>query len=121
LGRTAEAAEYLEAWATRPGADLQAVRRFRVRVSRAAGRLDEMERALAELRVAAPDDPGQAVYGIVQRALAGEEDAAKVALEDYLFRFGGSAANLKMAATPLAESGRRTLFDGDFRKERFRY
>ncbi len=111
LGRTAEAAEYLEAWGTRPGADLQAVRRFRVRDSRAAGRLDEMERALAELRVAAPDDPGQAVYGIVQRALAGREDAAKVALEDYLFRFGGSAANLKMAATPLAEMGNRLLFD----------
>ncbi len=111
LGRTAEAAEYLETWGTRPGADLQAVRRFRVRVSRAAGRLDEMERALVEMRAAAPADPGQAVYGIVQRTLAGREDAAKVALEDYLFRFGGSAANLKMAATPLAEIGSRTLFD----------
>ena len=111
LGRTAEAAEYLETWSKRPGADVQTARRLLVRVSREAGRMDEMERALEEMRAQAPADPRPAVYGIVQRALAGREDAARAALEDFLFRFGGSVANLQMAATPLAEIGHRLLFE----------
>lgn len=111
LGRASEAADFLETWQKRPGADLRAVQRLQVRVFRDAKRVDDMERALEELRALSPDDPRQAVYGVVQRALAGREAAAGAALDDFLFRFGGSAGNLQMAAEPLAEIGNRTLFE----------
>lgn len=111
LGRAAEAVDELARWERRPGADRQTVRRLQVRALREAGRGDEMERALLDLRALAPADPRQAVYGIVQRALAGRDDAAGAALEDFLFRFGGAVENLRMAAEPLVEIGNRTLFE----------
>ncbi len=111
LGRAVEAADFLETWRNRPGADLNAVRRLQVRVGREAGRPEEMERALEEMRASAPADPRQAVYGVVQRAMAGREASAQAALTDYLFRFGGTAANLQLVAEPLAEIGQRALFE----------
>lgn len=111
LGRAAEAVDELARWERRPGADRGTVRRLQVRALREAGRGDEMERALADLRALAPADPRQAVYGIVQRALAGRDEAANAALGDFLFRFGGALENLRMAAEPLAEIGHRALFE----------
>jgi len=111
LGRTTEASEYLEAWSQRPGADFSAVRRLQVRVAREANQPVAMDRALEEMRTLAPSDPAQAVYGVVQRAMAGRDAAAKAALEDFLFRYGGTAANVQMAADPLAEVGQRELFE----------
>lgn len=111
LGRAGEAAAFLDTWRSRPGADLNAVRRLQVRVGREAGRPEEMERALEEMRASAPTDPRQAVYGVVQRAMAGREASAQAALTDYLFRFGGTVANLQLVAEPLAEIGQRALFE----------
>ncbi len=114
MGRAADAVKLLEDWGKQPGADVRTVRRLQVRAYREAGRLDEMERALGELRTMTPSDPRQSVYGIVQRALAGRDESARVAQEDFLFRFGGSPENLRMLAEPLAEIGNRALFERCF-------
>jgi hypothetical protein len=110
-GRRREALELLAAWESQGGADLRAVLRLRARAEREAGRLDAMEQALDQLRSLAREDPRSAVYGIVQRAMAGREVTAGIALADYLFRFGGSAENLQLLADPLAEIGRRELLE----------
>ncbi len=109
LGRTAEAAAFLNEWRSRPGADLALVRRLRVSVARQAGAFDEMEAALAEMRRAQPGDPSPLVYGITQQAMAGRETEAGAALEDYLFRFGGTEAHVRLVAEPLVELGRVRL------------
>ena len=70
-----------------------------------------MERALAELRRRSPGNPGPLVYAVVQQAMAGRDEAARAALTDYIFRFGGSAENLMLAATPLAEMAVRPLLE----------
>ena len=114
LSKFAEAQEYLNRWNQRPGADRSAVRRLEVRVAREAQQPALMDRALEEMRAEAPMDPVQAVYGVVQRAMAGRGAAANTALTDFLFRFGGTAANVLMAAEPLAEIGQRELFDRCF-------
>jgi hypothetical protein len=111
LGRAAEAVALLAEWQRLPGADARTVRRLQVRAYREAGRLDEMEQALGELRALTPSDPRQSVYGIIQRALAGRDEAARAAQEDFLFRFAGSAENLRMLAEPLVEIGNLGLFE----------
>lgn len=111
LGRPDEALARLAAWESRPGSDRRAVLRLRARAQREAGRLDAFERSLEQLKAIAPDDPRTAVYGIVQRAMAGRETAAGAALDDFLFRFGGSPDNLQLLADPLSEIGRRALLE----------
>ena len=111
LGRASEAAEYLETWSKRSGANLPAVYRLQVRVSREMKQFEAMDLALGKLRSWDPADPAQAVYGVVQRAMAGRDAAAKLALEDFLFRFGGTSPNLQLAADPLAEIGQRELLE----------
>jgi hypothetical protein len=106
-GGAAEAVALLAEWQRQPGADVRTVRRLQVRAYREAARLDEMEQALGELRALTPSDPRQSVYGIIQRALAGRDEAAGAAQEDFLFRFAGSAENLRMLAEPLVEIGNR--------------
>lgn len=105
LGRATDAVAFLAEWGARPGADRAAVTRLRVRALRDAKRFDEMEAAIRELRALSPADPAPAVYGVVQCAMAGREAAADAAFKDYLFRFGGTAANLVLLADPLAEIG----------------
>lgn len=105
LGRPDDAVAFLAEWGARPGVDAAAVTRLRVRALREAKRFDEMETAIRELRAMAPAEPAAAVYGIVQRVLAAREAEADAAFKDYLFRFGGAAANLKLLADPLAEVG----------------
>lgn len=111
LGRPEDALALLAEWRTRPGADLGTILRLEVRACREARHFDDMERALIELRERAPTDPRALSYGVVQRALAGHTAAAEAALEDYLFRFGGSAANLQLLAEPLAEIGELALLE----------
>jgi tetratricopeptide (TPR) repeat protein len=111
LGRTAEAAKFLAEWRGRPGTDAQQVLRLQVRTFREARQFDEMDRALAEFRAASPADPRTVVYSIVQSALAGRDEAAKKALDDYLFRFGGAKENLLLLAEPLAEVGSVPLLE----------
>ncbi len=103
LERATEALASIEEWRQHPGADLRTLARLRARVFRELERPEEMDSALAEWRAASPAEPGALAYAVVQRAMAKRADAAAAALEDYLFRFGGSQANLLLVAEPLAE------------------
>lgn len=111
LHRTDEARRLLEEWRQLPGVDRATVVRLSVRVFREAGQVDEMERALRELRELSPADPRALVYGVIQQALAGRDAAARAALGDFVFRFGGSAENLRLIAEPLAEIGNLPLLE----------
>ena len=111
LHRPGDALRLLAEWRARPGADQATVARLSVRAFREAGQFDEMEQALATMRAQAPTDPRVLVYGVVQQALASRDPQAKAALEDYLFRFGGSPQNLQLIAAPLAEIGNLPLLE----------
>ena len=110
-GRPDEALAALSEWKAQPRSDVRVVLRLRIRALREAKRFDEMDRAIEELRILSPADPRSAVYGVVQRAMAGRAAAASVALGDYLFRFGGTTQNLQMLGEPLAEIGQRGLLE----------
>ncbi len=103
LKRAAEAVTFLAEWHQRPGANLPTVSRLQVRALREAVQFEGMEAALAELRGLARADPATMVDAVVQQAMAGRLNQASAALDEYLFRFGGSAANLVLLAEPLAE------------------
>ena len=104
LGRAEEAARYLDHWdQVQPSAHLQIVR-LRVRALRETRRLKEMDAALEEFRQLSPDDPRSYVYGVVQRFLAGQTEAASAALDNYLLRFAGSPDNLAIAAGALVDA-----------------
>ena len=103
LGRAPDAETFLEEWGRQPGADVKLVRRLQVRVFREVKKFDEMERALAELRRLTPGEPGPFIYAVVQESMAGRAAEAGAALEDFLFRFGGTAENLATLAAPLGE------------------
>lgn len=111
LHRNEEAVKMLEQWRTRPGADLKLVIRLQVRAFREAKRLDDMERAIEELRQLTPTLPAPVVYGVVQRAMAGQVDAARRALDQYLARFGRSPADLQLVGDPLLEIGQLELVE----------
>jgi hypothetical protein len=111
LRRVADARAALSAWRVQPGADPRQVARLDARVSREAGELAAMEQALTELRRLSPEEPAAYVYGIVQRALAGQDAAAQAALADYLFRFGGFPSHLVLLAAPLAETSQLALLE----------
>lgn len=111
LNRAGEAVAFLEQGVARSGMEAQHVARLRVRALREAGRGEDMERAAAELRAMAPGDARMAVYAIVQCAMAGRDGAARKNFDDYLFRFGGEAANLTLLTEPLAEIGARTFLE----------
>ncbi|KAB2888667.1 MAG: hypothetical protein F9K35_20170, partial [Burkholderiaceae bacterium] len=104
LGRPSEAVEFLAAWRQRAGAADQ-VLRLQVRAFRETGQLAEMETALAGLRRLAPTEPAHYAYTIVQRAMAGQAEAAAAALDDYFLRFGANARSLQPVAQPLADVG----------------
>ena len=111
LGRNAEAAKFLAEWRALPGADVHQVLRLQVRVWREARQFDAMDRGLVELRALSPTDPRPLVYGVVQQAIAGRDDTAKAAFEEYFFHFGGSAQHLLLLAEPLAEIGQLALLE----------
>lgn len=120
LRRPAEALATIEAWSGLPGSDRLLPARLRVRTLRELGRAEEMGAAIDALFALAPTDPAALVFGVVQQLLAGQEAAAAAALEHYLFRFGGSASNLLLAAEPIAEVGHLVLLQRcvDAAKER---
>ncbi len=109
--RLDEALAALAEWGSRPGADVRAVARLRARTLREAGRFDEMEAALEQLRALSPSDPRSQVFGVVQRAMGGRELAALAAFDDFIFRFGGSTQNLQLLVEPLAEIGQVALVE----------
>ena len=103
LGRAGEALAFLAAWQTSPGVNRGQVLRLQVRALREARQFAEMDAAIKKLCALTPADPKSAVYGIVQRAMAHQDASAAIALEDYLFRFGGTRENLLLLVAPLAE------------------
>lgn len=110
LGRLPEAIDFLAAWRRQPGAGAQ-VLRLQVRAFREAGRLDEMEAALTELRALTPTDYTPYAYTIIQRAMAGKQAEAEAALSDYFLRFGANARSMQPLAQPLAEIGAVSLLE----------
>ena len=104
LSRPSEAVQFLTDWRQRVGATGQVVR-LQVRAYRENGQLAEMETALTELRRQTPTDPAPYAYGIIQRAMAGQNEKATAALDDYFLRFGANARSLQPVAQPLADIG----------------
>lgn len=114
LGRTSDALAVLDQWWAQPKRDQLVVLRLRVRALREARQFDALSAAIAEFRAAAPADPNAAAFGVVQQAMTGRETETDAAMQDFIFRFGGSARNLLLLAEPLAELGdlprlRRTI------------
>ncbi len=111
LRRGKDAMAFLDEWGIQPGADRQQIIRLKARASRESGEYEKLERLLAELRSLTPGDPRTAVYAIVQSAMAGRDESARVAMDDFFFRYGGVPANVTMLAEPLAEIGQRALLE----------
>jgi tetratricopeptide (TPR) repeat protein len=103
--RIDEAVTYSEAWSRRSPDNAQALR-IQARVYREAGRMADMNKVLNFLREQNPAEPRIRAYGIVQNLLAGEEQRGRELIEDYIFRFGGTPANLILLAEPLADAKR---------------
>ncbi len=101
--RIGEAVTFVEAWRERSPKEAQAMR-LQARVYREAERPADMNRVLDELRDQNPSDPRVRAYGIVQNLLAGEHAKGRELIDDYIFRFGGTPANLILLAEPLAEA-----------------
>ena len=75
-------------------------------VYRRAGRHDDMQACLDQLRKISPTNPAHATFSVVQNLLAGREKNARAALEDGLFRFGSNPRELAVWAKDIAETGR---------------
>lgn len=103
--RIEEAVTFIEAWCLRAPEDSQALR-LQARVYREAKRTADMNKVLDSLRAQNPAEPRIRAYGIVQNLLAGEDQRGRELIEDYIFRFGGTPANLILLAEPLAEAKR---------------
>lgn len=99
-----EALRFLDVWLASAPSQQPVVLRLRVRAFRDLKQVERMEQAIEEFRALEPTDPKPYLYGIVQRALAGEPERATAALENYFMRFGGTQANLEMLAEPLADA-----------------
>ncbi len=109
LQRIPEALEILDAWEEQAGPERAALLRLRVRALGQAGRIEEMSEAITELHRLAPAEPDALAYGVAQLAEAQRDDLALRALDDYLFRFGGSPANIFLVAELLAGVGHEAL------------
>jgi len=103
--RVDDAVTFVEAWCLRSPQDSQ-VLRIQARVYREAGRIADMNKVLNVLRAQNPLEPRIRAYGIVQNLLAGEDQLGRELIEDYIFRFGGTPANLILLAEPLADAKR---------------
>lgn len=102
LKRPADATALLQTWTRRLPDDPEAVR-LQARAFREAGRFAEMEGALAALVALRPAQPAPYLYGVVQRALAGDRRGAARALDNYLFRFSDQPAAILQAENAAAE------------------
>lgn len=105
--RLDEAVGYAEDWRVRSG-DTDQVMRLLARSYREAGRIDDMAQTLDLLVKKNPADPRMRVFALIQTMLGGREAAGRVMVDDYIFRFGGTPANLIMLAEPLAEIKNRS-------------
>lgn len=101
LGRAPDAVAFLSIRRSLVRAEsVPAVVRLQVQALREAGQGEAMEQSLAELRRLVPG-AASAAFAVEQRALLGR--GAMEALEDYLFRFGGTVSNLRLLSASLAE------------------
>lgn len=102
LRRVDEALTFLTRWhvAARP-ADRSGIQQLHVRALRESGRLDLMEEELKAICAANPAQAAMAAFAVEQRARAGR--GASAALDDYIFRFGGSEPNLRLVVRLLSE------------------
>ncbi len=110
-GPPAAAVDFLTAWraAARAPEEVAQTRRLLVRALREAGRPDEMNRVLEELRDADPARPEPYIYGTVQRLLANRREDAEKSYNAFLLRFGSKLASLVQLAEPLGEIGEEPL------------
>ena len=100
LGRARDAALFLTDWRASARADAQpAIVQLQVQALREDGQFEAMEHALADLRALQPGQPAAAVFGVEQRVLATR--GATAAFDDFVFRYGGSAANLQLLVASL--------------------
>jgi predicted Zn-dependent protease len=106
----ATAAEELTAWlgAHEGNAALEALL---ARASRQAGNLPGMEAVLARSLAAHPDDSEVLIDLISNRALAGNTDGARSALQRYFVKFYGNPDNLVPLARAMSKIGDVNLLD----------
>ncbi len=107
-GQPVEAVDFLASWRATDGGTVQLLR-LQVRACREAGRLDDMDRALAELRQLDPAAPPPYIYAVIQQLLAARRPEARRAFDDFVLRFSSKLSNLVMLADPLAEIGEEPL------------
>jgi hypothetical protein len=110
LDRKAEALTLIEAWRASDG-DTPQVLRLAARTYRENDELAKMDAALVSLRSLLPADPRTRVFAIIQTLLAGREDQGRAMIDDFIFRFGGTATNFAILATSLGEIGRLVELD----------
>jgi hypothetical protein len=110
-GQTEPAVDFLAQWRAqaRLAPELTQVRMLQVRVFREAGRPDDMNRILDELRAANSSAPTPYIYAIVQRLLAGRRDEAEKSFASFLLRFGTKAQYHADLAVPLGQIGEEAL------------
>lgn len=106
-GRADEALAWADEWKAQ-GGEPGRVARLEVRAAREAGDLTRLEQAWETLRRLTPAQPHPYVFGVVQRALAGDPHV-RDSLDDYLFRFGSRVDSLDLIVEPLGQIARFDL------------
>ncbi len=104
-GRSEEAVAFVEQWRASAG-ETQTVMRLAVRTYRETKLLDKMDDALATLIAQTPTDPRVHAFSIIQNLLAGRDTDSLAAIDNYIFRFGGTPQNLTSIAVALGQIGR---------------
>ncbi len=112
-GQPAAAVDFLAQVRARPlpPAELAETLMLQVRAFREAGRPDDMDHALDELRASDPATPTPYIYAIVQRLLAGRRAEAEKSFDAFFLRFGTNLQVLVVLAEPLAEIGEEPLLN----------
>jgi hypothetical protein len=106
LGRPLDALVALANWQTCAAPeDRSPILRLQARAFRESHRLAEMTQTLDSFRSLNSTDPTAALYGVVQRILAGQDEAARSAFDRYFLLFGHKRDDLLLAAKALSETG----------------
>ena len=104
-GDPSRASELASAWVNRrPKAE--EVMALAAVTYRQAGRYDDMQALLDQMRALAPHIPNHATFTVVQNLLAGRDAQAKAALEDWFFRFGANSNALAELTRDISKARR---------------